>query len=422
MSIIKEIKAREIIDSRGVPTLEAELHLENGIVSTGLVPSGASTGKFEALELRDGDKDYFFGKGLKKAISNVQTLSKVLQGKDVTNQEDIDKTIIEADGTELKNNLGANTLLSISLACVRAASLSKKESLYKHLNTSGQFKLPVPLMNIINGGKHGSNNLDIQEFMIAPVKFSSFKEALRAGCEIFHQLKKDLQSKNFSIAVGDEGGFTPQFNSHTQAIDFILSAIEKCSYTGKVFLALDCASSEFFDKGEYNFEGKKISSQDLVEVYKKWSKDYPIVSIEDGLAEDDWQGWKHLTLELGNKIQLVGDDLFVTQKKRLKKGIDQKIANSLLVKVNQVGTITETIEAINLAKQAGYSNVISHRSGETEDVSIADFSVAWQTEQIKTGSLSRGERTAKYNRLIRIEEELGSLGSFQAEKAFRYLS
>lgn len=419
MSIIKNFKGREIIDSRGVPTLEVELFLENGISACGLVPSGASTGKFEALELRDNDKNYFFGKGLKKAICHVDALSKTLKGMDVGNQKLIDKTLLEQDGTDLKSNLGANTLLAISLACARANAQSKKEPLYKSLNLTGEFNLPVPLMNIINGGSHGSNNLDVQEFMIVPYNFISFKEALRAGCEIFYQLKQDLKSKGFSIAVGDEGGFTPDFKSHNQAIEFILQAIEKCSYSGKVLLALDCASSEFYKNNHYVFESQKINSHQLIDVYKKWVKDYPIISIEDGLAEEDWSGWKEITLALGENTQLVGDDLFVTQVPRLKKGIEEGIANSLLVKCNQVGTVTETISAIDLAKKSGYSCVISHRSGETEDTSIADFSVAWGTEQIKTGSLSRGERTAKYNRLIRIEEELALTDSFQGVKAFK---
>ncbi len=420
MSLISRLDAREILDSRGVPTLEVEVFLENGLSAYGVVPSGASTGQFEALELRDGDNNYFFGKGVLKAIQNVKKLSKTLKGIDVQNQELIDKILLEQDGTKLKNNLGANTLLGISLACVRAAAQFKKEPLYKSLHSQGEsFLLPVPLMNIINGGVHGSNLLDIQEFMIVPFDFNSFKEALRAGCEIFHQLKQDLKSKNHSIAVGDEGGFTPNFKSHEQALDFILSAIEKTSYSKKVALALDCAASEFYEKDFYLFESKKINSQDLIAIYKKWVKDYPIVSIEDGLSENDWLGWKDMTSQLGDKIQLVGDDLFVTQKARLQKGVETQVANSLLVKCNQVGTITETIESMNLAKKSNYTCVISHRSGETEDTSIADLSVAWNAEQIKTGSLSRGERTAKYNRLLRIEEELGSLGVFQGQKAFK---
>ena len=420
MSVIRKLDATEIIDSRGIPTLEVEVFLENGLSACGMVPSGASTGQFEALELRDGDKDYFFGKGVLKAVQNVKNLSKILKGMDVQNQKLIDQTLWEQDGTELKNRLGANTLLGISLACVRVAAKLKKEPLYKSLHSQKEkFSLPVPLMNIINGGVHGSNDLDLQEFMIVPFGFDSFKEALRAGCEIFHQLKKDLKSKGYSTAVGDEGGFTPDFKSHDQALDFILSAIEQTSYSKNVALALDCAASEFYEKDSYLFESKKINSRDLIAIYKKWVRDYPIVSIEDGLSEDDWSGWKEMTSQLGDKIQLVGDDLFVTQKRRLQKGVQNQVANSLLVKCNQVGTITETIDAIDLAKKSNYTCVISHRSGETEDTTIADLSVAWGMEQIKTGSLSRGERTAKYNRLLRIEKELGSSGMFQGKKAFK---
>ncbi len=420
MSFISELSAREIIDSRGVPTLEVEVFLENGLSSHSAIPSGASTGQFEALELRDGDKNYFFGKGVLKAVQNVKNLSKVLEGMDVQNQKLIDQTLLEQDGTELKSNLGANTLLGISLACMRVAAKLKKEPLYKSLHSEKErFLLPVPLMNIINGGVHGSNNLDVQEFMIVPFGFNSFKEALRAGCEIFYQLKNDLKSKGYSIAVGDEGGFTPDFDSHARALDFILSAIEKSSYSKEVVLALDCAASEFYKEDFYFFESKKVNSENLISIYKKWIKDYPIVSIEDGLSENDWSGWKEMTSQLGDTIQLVGDDLFVTQKARLQKGIESQVANSLLVKCNQVGTVTETIESIDLAKKSNYTCVISHRSGETEDTSIADLSVAWGTEQIKTGSLSRGERIAKYNRLLRIEEELGSLGVFQGREAFK---
>lgn len=423
MSLIKHLKGREAIDSRGVPTLEVEVSLENGLRASALVPSGASTGQFEALELRDGDPNYFFGKGLQKSIKHVDKLSQVLKGVDVREQKKIDHILIEEDGTPLKTNLGANTLLGISLACAQGAALFKKEPLYQSICLdSKKLTLPVPLMNVINGGLHGSNQLDIQEFMLVPFDFSSFQEALRAGCEIFHQLKKDLKSKGFSTAVGDEGGFTPAFKSHTQALEFILSAIESCSYSGKVALALDCAASEFYANGKYQFESQKIDKNQLISIYEKWVKDYPLVSIEDGLSEEDWQGWRELTSRLGDQVQLVGDDLFVTQKSRLQKGIEEKIANSLLVKYNQVGTLSETLEAVEMAKKSQYSCVISHRSGETEDTSIADLSVAWGIEQIKTGSLSRGERTAKYNRLLRIEEELGSLAQFKALKAFKKIN
>ena len=417
---IFDLKAREIIDSRGCPTLEVDVILENGLVSTGMVPSGASTGRFEAKELRDGDPKYFFSKGLKKSCKNVVQLASVLKGKNIQNQETIDKILIEKDASPFKENLGANTLLGISLACLRGAAKSSKKALYEYAAFKNQsFFLPVPLMNIINGGVHGSNNLDIQEFMIVPFAFESFREALRAGCEVFHCLKQDLQSSGFSIAVGDEGGFTPGFSSSAQAFDFILSSIEKCSYTGKIALALDCASSEFYKKDHYYFEKQKRDCEQMISIYKKWSKQYPLISIEDGLAEEDWTGWKLMTEQLGKKLQLVGDDLFVTQKDRVEKGVKQGVANALLVKYNQVGTITETKEAILKAKEAGFSCILSHRSGDTEDTSIADLSVAWGTEQIKTGSLSRGERTAKYNRLLRIEEELGAEASFRGKQAFK---
>ncbi len=418
--LISHLKAREIIDSRGSPALEVDVILESGIVSTGIVPSGASTGCFEARELRDGEPHYFFSKGLKKACCNVRKLSSVLKGSHVQEQENIDKLLLEKDGSPLKENLGANTLLGISLACLKGGAKAEKQPLYKHAALKDQdFSLPVPLMNIINGGVHGSNDLNIQEFMIVPFDFKSFKEALRAGCEVFYYLKKELKSKGFSIAVGDEGGFAPQLSSSTQVFDFILSAIEKCSYTGKIALALDCASSEFYKNNSYQFEGKKRDSGQMIDIYKKWSKQYPLISIEDGLAEEDWEGWKQMTKSLGKKIQLVGDDLFVTQKDRVEKGIQWGAANALLVKYNQVGTITETKQAILKAKSAEFSCILSHRSGETEDTSIADLSVAWGTEQIKTGGLSRGERTAKYNRLLRIEEELKGQISFRGKKAFK---
>lgn len=418
--VISDLKSREVIDSRGHPTLEVDVVLDGGFIARGIVPSGASTGRFEAKELRDGDPKYFFSKGLKKSCHNVRKLSSILKGKDVRDQENIDKLLLEQDGDPFKANLGANTLLGISLACLRGAAKVSKKPLYEYAALGSQlFSLPVPLMNIINGGVHGSNDLDIQEFMIVPFAFESFKEALRAGCEVFYHLKKELKSKGFSIAVGDEGGFTPQFSSSDQAFDFILSSVEKCSYTGKIALALDCASSEFYKKNYYQFEGKKRDCEQMLSIYEKWSKQYPLVSIEDGLAEDDWKGWKLMTDRLGSKLQLVGDDLFATQKNRVEKGIKQGAANALLVKYNQVGTITETKEAILKAKEVGFSCILSHRSGDTEDTSIADLSVAWGMEQIKTGSLSRGERTAKYNRLIRIEEELGEKISFRGIKAFK---
>lgn len=419
-STISDLKAREIIDSRGCPTLEVDVLCEGRWVSSGIVPSGASTGRFEAKELRDENPKYFFSKGLKKSCQNVHKLSSVLKGQDVCQQTTIDKILLKEDNSPSKGNLGANTLLGISLACLRAAAQVSKKPLYEYEAIENQsLCLPVPLMNIINGGVHGSNDLDIQEFMIVPLVFKSFKEALRAGCEVFHHLKKELKSKGFSIAVGDEGGVAPNFSSSTQAFDLILSSIEKCSYTGKIALALDCASSEFYKDKYYHFEGEKRDCEQIISVYEKWSKQYPLISIEDGLAEEDWEGWEQMTSRLGKKLQLVGDDLFVTQKDRVEKGIQQGAGNALLVKYNQVGTITETKEAIFKAKEANFSCILSHRSGDTEDTSIADLSVAWGMEQIKTGSVSRGERTAKYNRLLRIEEELGDQAVFRGKTAFK---
>ena len=421
--LISNIKAREIIDSRGQPTLEVDIFCDGKKIESGLVPSGASTGQFEAKELRDNNPQYFFSKGVTKACDNVQKLSTLLRGQNVQEQNKIDKQMLKADGSPLKENLGANTLLAVSLACLRSSAKLSKKPLYEYASLQNQkLSLPVPLMNIINGGVHGGgNHLDVQEFMIIPVDFPSFKSALRAGCEIFYYLKQALKSKNFSIALGDEGGFSPQFSSSTEAFDFILSAIEKASYTGKVALALDCASSEFYKKDHYFFEGKKKSSAEMISIYQKWIKDYPLISIEDGLSETDWSGWQNMTQKLGNKIQLVGDDLFVTQKDRVTKGIQKNAANALLVKYNQTGTITETLSAVQTAQAGNFACIFSHRSGETEDTSIADLSVAWGAEQIKTGSVARGERTAKYNRLIRIEEELGSSGFYRGQQAFKQL-
>lgn len=417
---ISDLKGREIIDSRGSPTLEVELQCDGKFISRGIVPSGASTGRYEAKELRDGDPKYFFSKGLLKSCQNVHQLSSVLKGQDIRNQDTIDKILIQKDNSPFKEKLGANTLLGISLACLKGAAHINKKPLYEYAAFKNQtLHLPVPLINIINGGVHGSNNLDIQEFMIVPLVFDSFKQALRASCEIFYHLKQTLKSKGFSTAVGDEGGFTPDFSSSVQAFDFILSSIEKCSYTGKVALALDCAASEFHKDTHYHFEGKKRDCDQIISIYEKWSKQYPLISIEDGLAEEDWEGWKLMTKRLGKNLQLVGDDLFVTQTHRVLKGIQQKSANALLVKYNQVGTITETKEAILKARSGNFSCILSHRSGDTEDTSIADLSVAWGMEQIKTGSVSRGERTAKYNRLLRIEEELGKSASFLEKKAFK---
>ena len=425
---ISHLKGREIIDSRGQPTVEVEVFLENGLMARASVPSGASTGKYEARELRDGG-NYFFQKGVKKAVENVSLISSKLKGMDVTNQKQIDDRLLELDGTPLKDRLGANTLLGVSLACLRGAAKVKKQPLYQYLSEDMSIQqkeplsekrliLPVPLINVINGGVHAQNNLQIQEFMIVPFDFQTFCEALRAACEVFYQLKKDLKSRGLSTNVGDEGGFAPQFSHHHQAMDILLSSIEKCGYSGRVGLALDCAASEFYKEGFYHFEGKKQKAEDLIALYADWTEAYPLLSIEDGLAEEDWNGWKILTKKLGDKIQIVGDDLFVTQTKRLNKGIEKGIANSLLVKCNQVGTVSETREAVEAAQQAGYTCVMSHRSGETEDTFIADLAVGWGCGQIKTGSVCRGERTAKYNHLLRIEEELGEKGLFHGKQIF----
>ena len=421
--LISHFKAREIIDSRGQPALEVDVVLQGGLTASGIVPSGASTGRFEAKELRDAEPSYFFSKGLKKACQNVHNLSAIFKGQNVQDQAEIDKKLLKQDPSPLKDSLGANSLLGISLASLRAAAQVHNKSLYEYAAfDSSSFYLPVPLMNVINGGLHGNNALNLQEFMIVPFGFSSFKEALRAGCEVFYHLKSALKRKGHSVNLGDEGGFSPNFSCSEEAFDFLLTAIEKASYTGKMALALDCAASEFFKKDYYQFENKKRSSEEMTAIYEKWCQQYPLVSIEDGLNEEDWRGWRFLTKKLGKNLQLVGDDLFVTQKHRVERGIKEKASNALLVKYNQVGTITETKEAILKAESAGWTCILSHRSGETEDTSIADLSVAWRTEQIKTGSLSRGERTAKYNRLLRIEEELGKQAVFRGRKAFKIKS
>ena len=419
-SLISQFKAREIIDSRGHPALEVDVILADGRQARASVPSGASKGRHEAIELRDGDPMYFFSKGLKKACQNVVRLSAELKGMDITLQADLDKKLLEKDSSPLKKSLGANVALGVSLACLKGAAKISQKPLYEYASFKDQdFALPVPLMNIINGGAHGDNDLDVQEFMIVPFAFESFKEALRSACEVFYHLRQALKAQGFSVAVGDEGGFSPQLSSSCQAFDFILSSIEKCSYTGKIALAVDCASSEFFRKDHYHFEGKKRSSEEMISIYQKWQSQYPLISIEDGLSEEDWSGWRKMTDGLGRNIQLVGDDLFVTQKDRVERGIRQSSANALLVKYNQVGTITETREAVKKAKSAGFACIMSHRSGETEDTSIADLCVAWGMEQIKAGSLARSERTAKYNRLVRIEEELGGMAFFRGKKAFK---
>ena len=411
-TLIKKIIGREILDSRGNPTVEADVILESGVIGRAAVPSGASTGEHEAVELRDGDKSRYLGKGVLKAVNNVnKELNSALMGKDASKQKLIDKLMIELDGTENKSRLGANAILGVSMAAAKAVAIQKKMPLYKYLGGEDANILPVPMMNILNGGAHADNNVDLQEFMIMPRGAASFKEALRMGAEIFHNLKKILHDKKLSTAVGDEGGFAPDLRSNEEAVEVILQAIEKAGYkAGKdVFIALDPASSSFYENGKYILEAevvKEKSADDMVNFYANWVSKYPIISIEDGLAEDDWDGWKKLTKSLGDKIQIVGDDLFVTNTKRLKIGIAKHVANSILIKVNQIGTLTETIEAIKLAKKKGYTAVVSHRSGETEDTTIAHLVVAMGTGQIKTGSLCRTDRICKYNELLRIEEDL----------------
>ena len=417
MYTITEIKAREILDSRGNPTLEVDVKLENGTVGRAAVPSGASTGAHEAVELRDNDRKRFKAKGVSKAIENVNhDLAKALVGTSSKDQKNIDRKMIALDGTENKSKLGANAILGISLAVAKAAASCSGQSLFRYIGGESARVLPVPMMNIINGGEHADNPIDIQEFMIMPIGAKNIKEAVRMGSEVFHTLKAELKSAGLSTSVGDEGGFAPNISSTRDALDFILKSIEKAGYRAgeDIYLALDCASTEYFHDGKYHLSGenKVLSSKENANYLAKLVKDYPIVSIEDGMSEDDWEGWKILTNELGNKIQLVGDDLFVTNPKRLKKGIDISCANSMLVKVNQIGTLTETLEAVDLAHSANYTNVMSHRSGETEDTTIADLAVATNCGQIKTGSLARSDRLAKYNQLIRIEEELGSLAKY----------
>jgi enolase len=420
MSEILEILAREILDSRGNPTLEVDVVLSSGAHGRAAVPSGASTGQKEALELRDGEQRYQ-GKGVKKAIRNViKEIAPRLKGIDGGEQVYIDNLMIELDGTKNKNKLGANAILGVSLAVAKAAAMEADMSLYRYIGGVDAKELPVPMMNILNGGAHADNNLDIQEFMIMPVNARYFHEALRIGVEIFHSLKSVLKSKGLSISVGDEGGFAPVLKSNEEALTLIIEGINKAGYkVGKdVYLALDVAASELFEKGRYSFEGKYLTSDEMITYYEKLIKKYPVLSIEDGLSEDDWQGWRAMTARLGRKIQLVGDDIFVTNPGILREGIKEGIANSILIKLNQIGTLTETLNAINLAKEAGYTAVVSHRSGETEDTTLADLAVACNTGLIKTGSLSRTDRVAKYNRLLRIEEELGDTAVYKGEKVF----
>ncbi len=427
MTGIKHIHAREVLDSRGNPTLEAEVTLEDGAFGRAMVPSGASTGAREAIELRDGDARRYLGKGVRKAVAHVNgEIAQALSGADAGDQAAIDRALIELDGTQNKSRLGANALLGVSLACAHAHANGRGVPLYRSLATGGDLQLPVPMMNIINGGAHADNNVDVQEFMILPVGFDAFNEALRCGVEIFHALKAVLRQKGLSTAVGDEGGFAPDLRSNAEAIDTILEAVNRAGYVvgQDVFLGLDVASSEFYKDGEYRLqgEGRSLSSDALVSLLSDWVRQYPIISIEDGLDEGDWAGWRHLTAELGDKVQLVGDDLFVTNSAILQRGIDERVANSILIKFNQIGTLTETLDAIRLAEKAGYTAVISHRSGETEDHTIADLVVATSATQIKTGSLCRSDRLAKYNQLLRIEEQLGAEAKFAAAGAFAALN
>ena len=423
MTTISKIHAREILDSRGNPTLEAEVTLADGSFGRAMVPSGASTGSKEAVELRDGDKSRYLGKGVKKAVANVNgTIAEALKGFDAADQAGLDSKLINLDGTENKGRLGANALLAVSLANAHAVAASKGQPLWQHLAAGGEVSLPVPMMNIINGGAHADNNVDMQEFMVLPVGCDSFAEALRCGTEIFHSLKSVLKAKGLGTAVGDEGGFAPDLKSNEEAIEVILEAIGKAGYRAgeDVLLGLDVASSEFFDNGKYNLvgEGKRLTSEQFVDFLAGWSAQYPIITIEDGMAENDWAGWKLLTDRLSSKVQLVGDDLFVTNPKIFQDGIRQGVANAILIKVNQIGTLTETLQAIAMAQANRYAAIVSHRSGETEDTTIADIAVATTATQIKTGSLCRSDRVAKYNQLLRIEEALGPQARYAGRDAF----
>ena len=425
MSSIIDIVAREILDSRGNPTVECDVYLESGTMARAAVPSGASTGIREAIELRDGDKKRYGGKGVLKAVENVNgEIADAILGSEASDQAFIDRTMIELDGTENKGRLGANAILAVSMAVARAAAEESGLPLFRYFGGMGAVQMPVPMMNVINGGAHANNNLDLQEFMIIPVGAPSFKEALRYGAETFHTLKKIINSRGMSTAVGDEGGFAPKCESHEEAIELILEAVKQAGFEpGKdIMIGLDCASSEFFDNGKYVMKksgGKAMTAEEWAGVLEGWVNKYPIISIEDGMAEGDWEGWKMLTEKLGDRVQLVGDDLFVTNPKILKEGIEKGVANSILIKVNQIGTLTETFEAIEMAKRAGYTAVVSHRSGETEDSTIADIAVGLNAGQIKTGSMSRSDRMAKYNQLLRIEEELGDEAVYGYAKIYR---
>jgi enolase len=423
MSAIVDIVGREILDSRGNPTVECDVLLESGTMGRAAVPSGASTGSREAIELRDGDKGRYLGKGVLKAVDHINTeISESVLGLDASEQAFLDKTLIDLDGTDNKARLGANATLAVSMAVARAAAEESGLPLYRYFGGMGGMQLPVPMMNVVNGGAHANNNLDLQELMIIPVGAPSFREAVRYGAEVFHALKKIIHDKGMSVAVGDEGGFAPNVANHEAAIQMILEAIEKAGYRPgeQIALGLDCAASEFYKDGKYHVEaeGLTLESGEWTNILSSWVDKYPIISIEDGMGESDWDGWKTLTERLGNRVQLVGDDLFVTNTKILKEGIDKKIANSILIKINQIGTLTETFAAIEMAKRAGYTAVISHRSGETEDSTIADIAVGTNAGQIKTGSLSRSDRMAKYNQLLRIEEDLGDIATYPGRGAF----
>ncbi len=426
MAEIVDIKASEVLDSRGNPTVEVDVILASGVVGSAMVPSGASTGEREAIELRDGDKSRYLGKGVLKAVANVNTtIRDAVIGMDATDQKALDQKMIDLDGTHNKAILGANAILGVSMAAAHAAAKEGGIPLYRYLNTNGKFVLPVPMMNIINGGSHADNSVDLQEFMILPVGAPTFREAIRYGAEVFHNLAKVLKAKGLATTVGDEGGFAPNLSSNEEAIEVILEAIKLAGYKAgeDIYLGMDAAASEYYKDGKYvlDAEGKSLTSDEMTDFFVDWVEKYPIISIEDGLDENDWDGWKVQTEKLAGKIQLVGDDLFVTNPAILQEGIDKGIANSILIKVNQIGTLTETLEAINKASEAGYSAVVSHRSGETEDTTIADLVVATGTGQIKTGSLSRSDRIAKYNRLMKIEDELGDSATYAGRSAFKML-
>ena len=423
MSAIVDIVGREVLDSRGNPTVECDVLLESGTMGRAAVPSGASTGSREAIELRDGDPKRYLGKGVLKAVEHINTdIAEAVLGLDASEQAFLDKTLIDLDGTDNKGRLGANAILAVSMAVARAAAEEAGLPLYRYFGGMGGMQMPVPMMNVINGGAHANNNLDLQEFMIIPVGAPNFREALRFGAEVFHALKKIMHDKGMSVAVGDEGGFAPNVDNHEAAIQMILQAIEQAGFTAgeQIALGLDCAASEFYKDGLYHLsgEGLQLTSAQWTDMMATWVDKYPIISIEDGMSEGDWDGWKILTDRLGKKVQLVGDDLFVTNTKILQEGIDKGVANSILIKINQIGTLTETFAAIEMAKRAGYTAVISHRSGETEDTTIADIAVGTNAGQIKTGSLSRSDRLAKYNQLLRIEEDLGGIAIYPGRKAF----